>query len=266
MSINTMKKKAVVLYGTKKSGRPTTTDGSNGVFWVNRIRGFSQSTPSISSAISFGTNGFSINGSTRNRGYIGKTYAVSKHGTRYSGIHPYGHGGSGGRYYQAEPVFNSGGMDITGNQRLFMKPTVQSHDTRLLKKYNCFTGSIGPTPTVKDIYTGNMSDNTSQGVYINGLSSSARCSLGANSTKVCSGDSGREKYAEYCVDGCVKRSVANKTFDNIARQGLYGKPSYTAIDSSTYMSYITKSSYDMPKPLVTQNGSNPRTVCADLVI
>ena len=257
-----MKRKSVVLYGTKKSGRSTVAggDGGNGVFWINKVPyGCSQSLPSTPSAVSLGTNGFSINGPTRNRGYIGKTYAVSKQGTRYSGIHPYGHGGSGGRYYHAEPVLNSGGVEITGNQRLFIKPSVLSHETMMDKKYRCLTSGIGAGHKVNEMmHTGNLTDNTSQGVYIEGVSSSAMCSLGATSTKVCSGDSGREKYSGYCVDGCFnRRKLTNQTYDNIARQAAYGKPPPVAIDSSMYMSYITKSNYDMPKPMVTQNGSNP---------
>ena len=265
-----MKRKSVVLYGTKKSGRSTIAggDGGNGVFWMNRTPyGCSQAFTSTPPMVSVGTNGFSINGPTRNRGYIGKTYAVSRHGTRYSGIHPYGHGGSGGRYYHAEPVLNSGGMDIYGNQRLFIKPSVISHQNMMRKKYFGLSGGTAPSNKVNEMmYTGNMTDNSSQGAYIDSVSSSAMCSLGANSTQVCSGDSGREKYIGYCVDGCsTGRSVANKTYDSIARQSAYFKPPSGAVDSSTYMSYITKSNYDMPKPLVTQNGSNPNVVCADFL-
>ena len=108
MSIATLKKKTTnyMSSATKRSGKPP------GGYWLPQGpfgKPGSLSSVMLQDATShFGPVGFSINGSHRSSGGIGRDMKFSKQGTPYRGVNPIGWGGIGGQYYQAEPVLNAG--------------------------------------------------------------------------------------------------------------------------------------------------------------
>jgi hypothetical protein len=245
MSIVAMKRKSVILYGANVSGKPT---NANGDLWINR--GPFGRNGSERPVVSAGNNGFSINGSNRNVGRVGKTYGMSKNGTPFRGVNPLGAGGTGGRYYQAEPVFNSAEADTLGNQWEFNKPSVLSTAGMLRTRFKWLYYGKYPNYVVKDMYTGNLTDNASEGVYTAKLASASTCTLDVNN---------QAKYAANCINnssGCTNRlSVVRRTYDDVAAQTSYGKPPKVAVDQSTYLLYLTKNCSNKGTP-VEKSGSN----------
>ena len=115
---------------------------------------------------SFGATGFSLNGGHRNKGSVGVT--TSSSGTPFKGIHPKGSGGTRGRYVRPPPVMNlcEGSAQTSGTQAAYIKPSTISTSTMLRQKYKgIYTGSY-PHNWVQPNYTGPLTDNKSQGMYI----------------------------------------------------------------------------------------------------
>jgi hypothetical protein len=242
MSLAAFKKKSVILYGANVSGKPTGGDD----MWVHRGP-FGRTNQVLSS----GNNGFSINGGTRNVGYVGKTYAMSKQGTRYRGLHAIGYGGHGGQYYHAEPVLNSAEVHTLGQQAEFIKPSVLSTPGMLRTRYRWLYNGVYPNWIVKNIYTGNMTANASEGLYIDRLSSANDCVFDVNN---------QEKYAATCTkDGlCSDRmSIVKRTYNNVAMDAPYTKPAKCAVSQSDYMLRLTKKcSRGVPHYPEATNGNN----------
>lgn len=129
MSLTAFKKKSVIQYGSKRSGKPP------GGVWLPQGP-FGSATVALQGAINtYGNSGFSINGGTRNVGYIGKESKFSKSGTPFRGTQPIGWGGTYGKYVSPEPVFNSTEVDTLGTQYMYIKPSVLSTRGMLRKRY-----------------------------------------------------------------------------------------------------------------------------------
>ena len=152
MSLTAFKRKSVIQYGSKRSGKQP------GGYWLPQGP-FGHSTHGLQLAIQhFGPEGFSINGGHRNIGGVGKDMKMSKSGTPYRGMYPIGFGGTFGTYPSAtlvgnpvsnstgavpnahstsaavEPVLNSRIVDTMGTQYLYVKPSVLSTYGMLDKK------------------------------------------------------------------------------------------------------------------------------------
>jgi len=218
MSIHTLKKKGVITgLGVKISGKPTSGYWvSQGPFGSNKQY----------STIPFGISGFSINGGTRNQGYIGKSYAMSVNGTPYYHEHPIGWGGHLGQYAKSEPVFNMPNVkvDTRGKQYKFIKQSVISTKGMLEKKYKWINNGQYPNYWVQPVYSNsNLSDNASQQVYIDTL---AAKQITVNNTNK------PENFVNYYkkggATGC-SRTIAKYTSYNImSANGLYTKDLYIA--------------------------------------
>jgi hypothetical protein len=184
MSLATFKKKSINRYSsaTKRSGKPP------GGYWLPQ--GPFGSNNSINSVIladastHYGPVGFSIQGGHRSIS-VGKTMKFSQQGTRFRGIHPMGHGGRGGQYYQAEPLFNAGQgiIEVRGNQQQFIKPSVLSTKGMLAKRFRWVASGQYPNNWVQPNYTGNLTDSASQGLYIHNLSVASDCVVDTNDTQ-----------------------------------------------------------------------------------
>jgi hypothetical protein len=126
--------------------------------------------------------GFSINGTHRSGGGIGGDMKFSKQGTPYRGVNPIGWGGAGGQYYQAEPVLNAGDgiISVTGNQWEFVKQSVLSTRGMLRKRFRWAYSGQYPNNWVQPVYTGNLTDSASQGMYIHDLSAASDCVIDIN--------------------------------------------------------------------------------------
>jgi hypothetical protein len=176
MSIVAFKKKSVINYGSKRSGKPP------GGYWLPQGPFGHNSVPLEDGLNNYGPVGFSINGSHRS-GFIGKTMKVSQQGTRFRGVYPIGYGGTCGQYYQAIPVMNAGEgiIDIKGNQWEFIKPSSLSTRGMLHKKYKWIYNGQYPNVWVQPNYgSSNLSDNTSQGLYIHTKTAANDCVVDVN--------------------------------------------------------------------------------------
>lgn len=257
MSLATFKKKAIISqHGTKISGKPP------GGHWLPQGP-FGKNTSInslmlIDSKTHYGPSGFSLNGGHRNVGYVGQSMKMSKNGTSFNGIYPRGNGGTFGSYFQAEPVFNSAQVETLGTQYKYIKPTVLSNFGMLRKKYKwAFSGQY-PNYWVQPNYgTSNLSDNTSQGVYIQNVSAASMCVLNVNDS---------EKFKDYIIEhgpyGCNVTNGGRYTFNNAASNAPYTKELHQPISSSQYTLYIqrkcvnpNKAQQPYPGP-VNGNGCN----------
>ena len=216
MSIHTLKKKGVITgLGVKISGKPTSGYWvSQGPFGSNKQY----------STIPFGISGFSINGGTRNQGYIGKSYAMSVNGTPYYHEHPIGWGGHLGQYAKSEPVFNMPNVKVEtrGKQYKFIKQSVISTKGMLEKKYKWINNGQYPNYWVQPVYSNsNLSDNTSQQVYIDTL---AAKHITVNNTNK------PENFVNYYkkggATGCSTTIAKYPSYNIMSANGLYTKDLY----------------------------------------
>lgn len=230
MSIQTLKKKGIITcLGVKISGKPT-----HGL-WVSQ--GPFGSTKQYNT-LPFGISGFSLNGGTRNQGYIGKSYAMSVNGTPFYGEHPIGWGGYMGQYAKSEPVFNMPNVkvDTRGKQYRFIKPSVLSTKGMLEKKYKWIHNGQYPNYWVQPVYgNGNLSDNASQQVYLDTL---AAKNITVNDTNK------PEKFIDYYKrgggTGCSTTNANYTSYNIIDSGGLYTKDLYIPQTSSQYTLQIQR--------------------------
>jgi hypothetical protein len=205
MSLSTFKKKSVTLHGTNISGK-----------------------------VPFG---FSLNGNVRNNTYIGKDCIRSLAGTPMRGQYPYGYGGECGRY-PTYIMYNVYQDSAVGNASIAPQNTVLTTYGMLQNRYRCIYNGTYPTNVVKNVYTGDMTDNSSQGVYIDKVVSANSCVRTADK-KIATGDR------------CLLASGNTRVYPG-TDVGGYTKPNKGATDSDTYIQYIKKNCSNkdthIPKP------------------
>ena len=227
MSIVAFKRKSVIQYGSNRSGKPP------GGYWLPQGPFGNNTLPLTTAVNNFGNEGFSINGSTRNSGYIGKSSHMSKSGTPYKGQYAKGNGGSLNTYHIAQPVFIVNRAVTSGPQYKYIKPSVLSTKSMLQKKYRWINNGQYPNHWVQpNNGSSNLSENTSQGAYINTLSVSNNCISDVNNLS---------KYEGFTKRGgptLCKTSTAGFTYNDMARNGLYTKTVNTAQMSSDYTKKI----------------------------
>jgi hypothetical protein len=255
MSLTAFKRKSVINYGSKRSGK-----GPGGV-WLPQGP-FGHSTTGLQLAIhNPGPVGFSINGGRRNIGGVGRDMKMSKSGTPYRGTQPVGWGGTYGKYPSAtivgpysgavrnngskqaavDPLLNSRIVNTMGTQYMYIKPSVLSTHGMLDKKYRWAYYGQYPNNWVQPLYTGNQTDTASQWLYIQNKASANTCNLKVN-------DVGQYETAfvscgpTLCKPG---RSTAGLKYNDMARNGPYTKVLYQPV------------SYDQYNLRVTQKCNNP---------
>ena len=176
MSLATFKKKSInkASSASKKSGKPP------GGFWLPQGPfGKSNTLTSVmleDALTHFGPVGFSINGPHRNKS-TNRDLKFSSQGTRYRGQYAYGSGGTFGKYFVAEPLLNAGKgiVEVKGNQWQYVKPSVLTNKGMLEKKYRWAYNGTYPNYWVQLIYSGNQTDNSSQGLYVHNKSAKNDC-------------------------------------------------------------------------------------------
>lgn len=179
MSIVTFKKKSVIRHGSKRSAKPP------GGYWLPQGPfGNPGSTSSVMllAGMSYpGPVGFSLEGAHRSIS-VGRDMKMSKQGTPFRGIYPVGYGGTHGRYAKSDPVLNTGeaSLIIKGNQWEFIKPSVLSTRGMLSKKYKWAYNGKYPQAWVQPNYTGNQTDSSSQGLYIQTKAAANDCHVDVN--------------------------------------------------------------------------------------
>ena len=212
MSIVAFKKKSVIQYGSKRSGKPP------GGYWLPQGP-FGSNMISLKQAINHpGPVGFSLNGPHRNIGYVGKESKFSKNGTPFRGVHAYGSGGHLGRYARPEPVYNVNEVIVGGSQWLYIKPTVLTTKGMLEKKYRWAYNGQYPNNWVQPVNDGTtQSDTKSQGMYIHNLTTANTCVTDINNSA---------KYIGYIKRGgptLCETSTARFKYNDMARNGPYTK-------------------------------------------
>ena len=222
MSIVALKKKSAILFGgAHLSGKPP------GGYWLPQGP-FGANPLRLNLAIhSYGPEGFSLNGGTRNIGYVGKTMHMSKQGTRFRGQYPYGNGGFAGTYATPLPSFNVNETIVLSDQYKYIKPTVLTTYGMLAKKYRWIRGQY-PNVWVQPNYTGNLTDTASQGAYLSQLAAANVCVTDVNA---------ESKYVDNirkCGPTLCKKSAARFKFNDMASNGQYVKFIKNPQDSSMY--------------------------------
>ena len=209
MSLATFKKKSIATHGTNISGK--------------------------------GPFGFSINGNIRNNTYIGKDCVRSSAGTPMSGQYPYGYGGIQNRY-PTYISYNVGTTSSIGSHSEAPYKTSLTTRGMLHTNYKCIYNGTYPKYIVKNIYTGNLTDNASQAVYIEKLTEASSCVRSDNNA---------DRYSTNNTN-CLFPSGVKYTYPGTFVGG-YVKPFDGATDSSTRIQYIKRNcsrvDNHLPKPV-----------------
>lgn len=254
MSLATFKKKSINKYSsaTKRSGK------SPGGYWLTQGPFGNNTLKNVmleDTIKNYGPVGFSLNGSHRSIS-VGKDMKMSKQGTRFRGQHPYGNGGNGGKYFQAIPVMNAGEgiVSVNGNQWEYVKPTVTTTKNMIRQKYKgIFTGKY-PNMWVQPVYTGNQTDTSSQGLYIQNKAASNYCWYDVNNVALY-----ENYYKCLCQHGIVKDP---KGYKMVIQQSIapYTKTIHQPKDSSDYTLRVQRQcqdpkSWQKPFPFAVSNGT-----------
>jgi hypothetical protein len=248
MSLVAFKKKSVIQYGSKRSGKPP------GGYWLPQGP-FGHSTTGLQLAIkNYGPVGFSINGPHRNVGYVGKESKFSRNGTPFRGTQPIGWGGAGGTYARPEPVFNVNRVIALGDQYMYVKQSVLSTRGMLEKKYRWAYNGQYPNYWVQPVYTGNQVDSKSQGMYVHDKSAANTCVEDVNNPA---------KYEGFIVRGgptLCSTSTARFKYNDMSRNGRYTKQLYQPLSASQQTLRIQRkcsnpTGAQKPFPFAVQTGT-----------
>jgi hypothetical protein len=238
MSIVAMKKKSVIQYGSKRSGKPP------GGYWLPQGP-FGPNSHTLQLAIeSYGPVGFSLNGPHRNIGYVGQNMRMSKQGTPFRGVYPMGNGGCCGTYSQEGISLNvNQSVMVPGDQYMYVKPSVLSTKGMLEKKYRYLYNGQYPNYWVKPIYTGNQVDSASQGLYVHEVSAANVCVTDVNA---------EAKYIGHkvlCSPTLCNTSTARFKYNTMAASGPYTKTIKQPQTASQYTLQIQRKCANPPPEL-----------------
>jgi hypothetical protein len=245
MSLTAFKKKSVINYGSKRSGKPP------GGIWLPRGPFGTNLKNSIQND---GAVGFSINGGHRNVGYVGKTYKMSKSGTPFRGVHAIGWGGTYGKYPTVEPLLNSREVDTLGTQYIYIKPSVLSTKGMLQTRFRWIHNGQYPNYWVQPVYSGNQTDTASQGLYVQNLASANTCNLKVNNTQ--------DYIANIKNSGptLCYTSTARFKYNDMARNAPYTKILNQPVTYGQYNLYLARGCNNpqgaqKPFPFAVQTGT-----------
>lgn len=232
MSIVAFKKKSVIQHGSNRSGKPP------GGYWLPQGP-FGKYTTSLQEAIENpGPVGFSLNGSHRNVGYVGKSMHMSKNGTPFRGLYPLGNGGSGGTYITPLPTFNVNEVYVLGEQNAYIKPTVLTNYGMLSKKYRWIKTGKYPNYWVQPVFSGGngttQSDTASQGMYIHNLIADNMCVEDINNSAK------YEDHIKHCGPTLCQTSTSRFKYNDMARNGPYVKIIGQPLDQSQQIMRIQR--------------------------
>jgi len=280
MSLTAFKRKSVINYGSKRSGT------APGGVWLPQGP-FGHSTNGLQLSIANpGPAGFSINGGRRNIGGVGREMKMSKSGTPYRGTEAIGFGGTYGKYPTAtlvgstlngvqlteavkpvgnpspvvQPVLNSRVVDTMGTQYMYIKPSVLSTYGMLAKKYRWAYNGQYPNYWVQPNYTGNQTDSSSQGLYIQNKASANTDNLKVNNVGTYEGYI-KKCGPTLCTPG---RSTARFKYNDMARNGPYTKTLYQPVTYGQYNLKLTRGcnnpvGLQKPFPYAVQTGTGIKT-------
>jgi len=251
MSLTAFKRKSVINYGSKRSGKQP------GGVWLPQGP-FGRELTSLQIAIeNYGNSGFSLNGGHRNVGGVGREMKMSKSGTPYRGTHAIGWGGTLGRYPVFQPLNIAKEVDTLGNQYMYIKQSVLSTKGMLEKRYRWIHNGQYPNYWVQPNYTGNQTDSASQWLYIQNKAAANVCSLNVNNVGTYTDDI-KGTGPTLCTPG---RSTAMFKYNDMVRNAPYTKTLYQPVSYAQYNLYLTRGCNDpigkqKPFPFAVTTGSS----------
>lgn len=255
MSLQAFKRKSVINYGSKRSGK-----NSESTYWLPRGPFGSSNNAILKVALeSNRPNGFSLKGTSPRINPIGKSYAFSKSGTPFRGVHPVGWGGCCGAYKQAEPLLNAENSIVQGDRWLFIKPITLSNAGMLRTRYKWAYYGKYPNYWVQPVQDGTMqSDTKSQGNYVQNKSAQNMCVIDVND------QAKYEGHIVTCGPTLCATSTAKYKYNDMAKNAPYTKTIKQPIDSSQYTLYIQRQCQNpqgaqKPFPFAVQTGSGIKT-------
>ena len=229
MSIVAMKNKSVIKHGSKRSGVPP------GGYWMPQGPFGGGKPAQLDLSIrNYGPVGFSLAGTHRNVGYVGQSMGMSKSGTPFRGMNPIGNGGCCGKYAQPLPVYNVNQVIVQGDQNMYVKPSVLGQRGMLRKKFRYIYNGQYPNYIVKEVYSGDKTDNAFQGVYLSKVTAANTCVDDVNDVAKYEDD-----IAPCGPPGC-RPNPATAKYNTIAAQGRFTKMIKQPLDSSTYTTKIQR--------------------------
>jgi len=255
MSIQAFKKKGVINYGSRRSAK-----GPGGVWLPQGPFGAKDGLGGML-ALSLknpGPEGFSINGGTRSKGYIGKSSAMSKNGTPFRGQFPcWISGGRSGRYPQ-NIVLNSPLVKAIneGSQFEYIKPSVLSNKGMLEKKYMWIHNGQYPNYWVQPVYpTGTQDQNASQWLYIDTKAAANVCVNDTNKPQIYVGHRIRGGPT-----GCSTTNAKYPSYNILSSNAGYTKTLGIPQTSSQYTLQVQRKCSNpvgplKPFPFATNGGS-----------
>jgi hypothetical protein len=269
MSLATFKKKSINKYSTatKRSGKPTDEywlyqgpygkkDNLSSTIFVNGLVG---PDGTVGGNYYTASNaGFSINGSYRNTGSVGKSMRFSKSSTPFRGIYPMGSGGNQGTYPSGPDNVSLNIMPVSTGvavQNAIVKPSVLSTKGMLERRFRWINNGQYPNYWVQPIYTGNQTDTASQWLYIQNKAAANFCHYDVNNT---------ENYVDYyrygSSTGCQTTPARGYTMSIQQSNAPYTKTIHQPKDSSQYTLYKQRGCQNptgaqKPFPYAVQTGT-----------
>jgi hypothetical protein len=263
MSLATFKKKSInsASTATKLSGKPTNK------YWL--YQGPYGKKGNLPSEIfmaglegpgyyNASNAGFSINGSNRNIGGVGRNMKFSKSATPYRGNYPKGWGGSVGRYPDGPDNVVLNIMPVQTGVAIqdgVVKPSVLSTKGMLARRFRWIKSGQYPNYWVQPVYTGNQTDTASQGLYVQNKSAANYCWYDVNNIG---------NYVDYfktCGStGCQRTPARGYTMNIQQANAAYTKTLHQPKDSSDHTLRIQRRcqnpvGFQKPFPYAVQNGT-----------
>jgi hypothetical protein len=248
MSIQALKLKGVINYGSNRSGKPP------GGVWLTQGPLGSRMLKADAGPV-----GFSINGGRRNVGYVGQSMAMSKNGTPFYGQFARGSGGVAGKYPRGNETFNlpASRCVTQGEQANYIKPSVLSTKGMLEKKYKWIQNGQYPNNWVQPVYpTGTQEENASEWLYVQ---KKAAANITVNDTNnPC-------VYVGYRVrggpTGCSTTNARRTAFGILSSSRGYTKTLGIPQDASQYTVQVQRKCSNpigplKPFPFATNSGTN----------
>ncbi|NDH07007.1 hypothetical protein EBX93_13995, partial [bacterium] len=139
---------------------------------------------------------------------------------------------------------------------MYVKPSSLSTKGMLEKKYRWINNGQYPNYWVQPVYTGNLTDNASQQVYIQNKASANVINLKVNNTADYIGNI-KPTGPTLCTPG---RSTALFTYNDMTRNAPYAKNLYQPVSYTQYLQFLTRqcnnpTGKQKPFPYAVQTGT-----------